>query len=572
MALRRFRSLRDRVRMLVRPLQRYEIDPDEVLLDASNLPAFDTSQLEGRIETPIGKRSFFLLGGIFFLAALALLLAAADLQIRNGNAYAEQAQENRLSHEIIFADRGAIYDRAGRKLAWSEYDPAAPYGVRAYAPFSGLAHVIGYAKAPAIDLSGFYYQDSYVGRDGVERLLDEELAGVNGKKIVEKNARGEIVSQSAILPPKNGDEVFLSIDAALNERLHNEIAALARRAGFRGGAGVLMDIHTGELVALTSYPEFQSAVMTDGDDKGTIGGYLADPDKPLLNRAVQGLYTPGSIVKPFVAAAALEEGVIDPLKKILSTGSISVPNPFFPDKPSIFKDWKAHGWVDMRDAIAVSSDVYFYEVGGGFEGQPGLGIDRIYEYMTRFGFGVETGFALPGEGVGVIPTPAWKEEHFEGDPWRIGDTYNTAIGQYGFQVTALQAVRATAAIASGGILRTPTILRRAEGQVVPGKNLGLTRGYIDIVQEGMRRGVIQGTAQGLNIGGLTVAGKTGTAELGASKRFVNSWVIGFFPFDEPRFAFAVIMERGPAANLVGASSVMGEFLRQLVGTAPEYTN
>ncbi len=567
----KFRRIRDRFRTLTRPLSRFEIDPDEVLLDASNLPAFDTSQFEGRIETPIRKRSFLYLGAIFLLATLTLLGAAGDLQIYNGEAYALQAKENRLSHDTIFADRGILLDRTGRKLAWSEYKEGVPYAVRAYAPYAGVSHVVGYAKAPAKDKRGFYYQESYVGREGVEKFFDERLQGINGKQIVEENARGEVVSQSTIAQPEHGEEIFLSIDAALTERLHNEIAVLARRVGFEGGAGVLMDIHSGELLALTSYPEFDSAVMTAGEEKEKIASYLQSADEPFLNRATQGLYTPGSIVKPFVATAALEEGVIDPLTKILSTGSISIPNPFFPDKPSIFRDWRAHGWVDMRDALAVSSDVYFYEVGGGFEGQKGLGIERIDAYMARFGFGTTTGSIFTGEGAGTVPTPRWKEEHFPGDPWRIGDTYNTAIGQYGFQVTALQAVRATAAVANGGILRTPTILRREESDTAPGVNLRFSRANLEIIKEGMRRAVTQGTAGGVAISELKVAAKTGTAELGASKKFVNSWIVGFFPYDKPRYAFAVIMERGPSTNLVGASFVMGEFLRGLVTTASEYT-
>lgn len=561
MRLRFFRKAGVRLGILIRPLKRFEIDPDEVLLDASNLPAFDTSQFEGRIEKPIGKRSIMLLGGLFLFAALTLLGATADLEIANGPAYAAQAEENKLSHELLFGDRGAIFDRAGRKLAWSERDPERPYGVRAYAPYAGIAHVIGYAKAPAADRNGIYYQKSYIGRDGVERLFDAALQGKNGRTIVERNARGAVVSESVIVPPISGDDITLSIDAALAEKLHREIAALSRRVGFQGGAGVVMDVDTGELLVVTSYPEFSSAVLTAGKDKETIAGYLSSAAKPMLNRAVQGLYTPGSIVKPFIATAALEEGIIDPLKKILSTGSISIPNPFFPDKPSVFKDWRANGWVDLRDALAVSSDVYFYAVGGGYKDQPGLGIDRIAGYLKRFGFGAQTGFSLSGAEVGTVPTPQWKEEHFPGDPWRLGDTYNTAIGQYGTQVTALQAVRAAAAIANGGILRTPTLEKHIDGRAAPGINLGLSRANLEIVREGMRRGVLSGTAAGVNVPELQVAAKTGTAEIGVSKKFVNSWVIGFFPFEKPRYAFAVIMEKGPVGNLVGASAVTGNFLR-----------
>ena len=154
---------------------------------------------------------------------------------------------------------------------------------------------------------------------------------------------------------------------------------------------------------------------------------------------------------------ALTEGVIDPYKKILSTGSISIPNPYFPDQKTVFKDWKAHGWTDMREAIAVSSDVYFYEIGGGFESQKGLGIVNIEKYAQLFGIGQKTGIDLPDEKGGIIPGPEWKIKNFKGEPWRIGDTYNTVIGQYGFQVTPLEMVRAISAIANYGTLVTPAL-------------------------------------------------------------------------------------------------------------------
>ena len=185
---------------------------------------------------------------------------------------------------------------------------------------------------------------------------------------------------------------------------------------------------------------------------------MEDEGKRFLEGALDGLYMPGSIVKPFIASAALTEKIITPEKSILSIGSISIPNPYNPDKESVFKDWKAHGYVNMREAIAVSSDVYFYEIGGGFGDQPGLGIARIKQYLELFGFGKadDNNFLLDVKG--TIPDPAWKAQVFDGEPWRIGDTYNTSIGQYGMQVTPMQALRATAAIANGGFLVDPTLL------------------------------------------------------------------------------------------------------------------
>jgi penicillin-binding protein 2 len=353
----------------------------------------------------------------------------------------------------------------------------------------------------------------------------------------------------------------------VTQGLFDAIAARADASGFQGGSGVIMDIHTGEIIALTSYPEYSMQALSDGD-KDSLAALMADKRQPFLNRAVNGLYSPGSIIKPFVGVAALTEGVIDENKQILSTGSISLPNPYDPAHPSVFKDWRPQGLVNVRQAIAVSSDVYFYEVGGGFQNQPGLGIDRIDQYLRLFGFGAPAGLLGFDEPAGTIPTPAWKLANFDNDPWRIGDTYHTAIGQYGVQVTPLQAARAVAALANGGMLMTPTIIASSTPQ---GVDLHLPAHNLDVAKEGMRMGVTQGIATAVNIPGLAVAAKTGTAQVGVHNEYINSWMVGFFPYDNPRYAYAIVLERGPASTLVGASAAASDFLRWMIANAPEYT-
>jgi penicillin-binding protein 2 len=265
--------------------------------------------------------------------------------------------------------------------------------------------------------------------------------------------------------------------------------------------------------------------------------------------------------------AALSEGVIDEHKQILSTGSISVPNPYDPAHPSIFKDWRVNGWVDVRQAIAVSSDVYFYEVGGGYQDQKGIGIDNIDNYLRLFGFGAPTGLAGFDEPSGTIPTPAWKLATFNGDPWRLGDTYHTAIGQYGVQVTPLQAARAVAALANDGTLLTPTLLASSTPQAT---HIDLPQHYFEVVKEGMRLGVTQGIAGAVNVPFVEVAAKTGTAQVGVHNEYLNSWMVGFFPYEHPRYAYAVVLEKGPAGTLVGASAAMSDFLSWMQAHAPQY--
>ena len=308
--------------------------------------------------------------------------------------------------------------------------------------------------------------------------------------------------------------------------------------------------------------------MTDGEDSAQITSWLNDPNEPFLNRAVDGLYTPGSIVKPFIAMGVLDQKVIDPQKQILSTGSISVPNPYDKNKPTIFNDWRANGWVDLEQAIAVSCDVYFYEVGGGFGTQQGIGIANIEKYTRMFGFGTTTGVDFPGELSGIIPDPAWKAANFNGEPWRVGDTYNTTIGQYGFQVTPIQAVRAVAALGNGGTLLTPTFLKGDTSGAT--SHISLDPSYFQIVRDGMRLCVTAGTCTALNLPFVDVAAKTGTAQLGVSKDLVNSWTIGFWPADNPHYAFAVVMERASKTNQFGAALVMQDWFNWANVYAPQW--
>jgi penicillin-binding protein 2 len=544
-----------------------EIEPDEILIDSTNPAEFDTDQFEGRMERPLPRRTHLVAMGLMVALMGIYAAQALNLQIVKGATYAKQAAENKLEETIVFADRGLITDRSGTELAFNVRASAEDeFAERVYAPYRGLAHVVGYAKAPTKDASGNYYRTSFVGIEGVEKIYNDALSGKNGTRLTETDAKGAVVSESAQRPPTTGATVGLSLDAEVTQALYDAIAKRAEESKFQGGASVIMDVTTGEVLAMTNYPEYAPQDMLYGRQEA-IDTLLNDSRQPFLNRAISGLYAPGSIVKPVVAIAALSEGIISEQKQILSTGSISIPNPYDPSKPSIFKDWRAHGLVDMRRALAVSSDVYFYAIGGGYKDQKGLGILTLDRYLQFFGMGKATGIAGFGEPAGTIPTPEWKEKTFDGDPWRLGDTYNTSIGQYGVQVTPLQMARMTAALASNGKLFTPTII----GSSTPVfEQLPFTAHTFDVVHEGMRMAVTEGTAAALNVPFVEVAGKTGTAQVGARNEYMNSWIIGFFPYDKPRYAFATVLERAPAGTATGAPAAMNEFLWWLHQNKPEY--
>ncbi len=553
---------------------RKNIDPEDIFIDSANLPGFSKDRFEGRIERPISSLTINIMKGFILIVIMVFAGKLWILQVNSGERFAEISENNRLDHGLVFANRGLIYDRNKIELATNSIkSEGAEFARRTYTATAGLAHILGYVKYPKKDKAGFYFEEEYRGQSGVEKSYDELLSGKNGLKITETDARGKTISESVIEKPEDGDDLVLSMDSRITSELYKKIEEFVKERGFTGGAGIIMDVETGEILALTSYPEFDANVMTDGTDSAAITALFNNTSTPLLNRAVSGLYTPGSIVKPIVALGALHEGIVDPFKSIYSSGSISLPNPYSPDNPTIFRDWKAHGWVNMRDAIGLSSDVYFYAIGGGFEDQKGLGITLIDKYFRLFGMEESTGIDLPGEKIGTIASVDWKAENFPEDPeWRIGNSYHTSIGQYGTQITPLEAIRWVASIANGGKLLVPSVVLggKPKNERVY-RTLSFPESEWKVIREGMRQGVNgRGAINSLNSPVVEIAAKTGTAELGSRKQFVNSWVTGYFPYERPRYAFAIIMEKGPAENIIGATAVMRYMIDWMALYTPEY--
>lgn len=545
-----------------------QIEFDEIFLDASNIPAFDRARMEGTLELPLSSWSVIGVGVIFSLIAAVFLGKLFMLQIAQGADFREQSENNRLDKTVVIAERGVLYDRNGERLAWNETDAdeSLEFPARAYSDRKGIGQLIGYVSYPQKDRAGFYYRTEYLGRNGLEESYNDVLGGENGERFLEADAVGNVVSEHVVTPPRAGESFTVSLDAELSEIMHDILATTTAERGFRSGAGAMMDVNTGEIVALASFPSFDPEVMADGSDVDLINAWNNDDRFPFLNKVVGGGYTPGSIVKPFVAYAALKEGVVTEFQEFLSTLEFVIPNPYNPSNPSIFRDWRAHGYVNVREAIAQSSNVYFYYVGGGFRDQEGLGITRINKYMQLFGFGKKSGIALAGEQSGTVPSPAWKEEIFD-DDWRLGDTYLTSIGQFGFISTPLQILRGYGAIANGGKLFVPHFNK---GEVGEYEDLELDADVLDVVRSGMRLAVLEGTARSINHPQVEFAGKTGTAELGETKAMVNTWVVGYMPYDDPQYVFVLMMERGPRENLFGAAPTMRGVIDWMVERRPEY--
>lgn len=542
-----------------------EIAPDEIFLDAANTAGFDRGRFEGRIERPLARSTYTFLGGTLGLLFLVLLAQAWNLEVRQGSEFALKSERNSLESTTLFAERGIITDRNGVPLV-TNVAGSSTFARRVYKT-PGFSSLLGYVSYPKKDSSGNYYDTEMKGVAGVENSFNSLLSGQNGTLLVEQDVFGKLISQGTVVRPQNGASLTLSIDSRAQSAFYSAISGLAEKASYVGGAGVLMSVETGEIYALVSYPEYDSNVLSDGAPSSVIAGYATNPRRVYLNRPVQGLYTPGSVVKPLEAAGALADGTVTADYTVNATGSLSLPNPYNPSKPTIFPDWRVFGMTDLRKAIAWSSDVYFYIVGGGYQGKEGLGIDRLKYWYDTFGLTSLTGIELPGENSGFVPTPSWKERVF-GESWNVGNTYHTAIGQYAMQVTLLEMARATAAVANGGKLLNTTLVANPTPVYT---SLPIPAVDFRIVREGMREGVTYGTSHGLaDLSFVTLAGKTGTAQTGVRNEFHNTWAVGFWPYERPKYVYVVMMERGPSTNLLGGIYAMHQILSELHKTAPEY--
>lgn len=544
------------------------IDPEHIFQDARNSPGFNDDQFEGRMEIPVNKNNF---NFIFYFFALAIFILASKtfaLSVMDGEKYINQSKNNSFKKENISSARGIIFDRNNNLLAWNDSEITNGSLTRRYVDAGGFGTLLGYISYPKKDSSGFFWQTKTFGVDGIEKIFDSELKGVPGVFVSEKDVHGNIIGSHIEQKPVDGQNVTLSIDSKVQSFVYEELTSRVKTDRFKGAAALIMDLKTGEIITSTSYPEYKSEIMSKGTDSQQIKEYLTNKSNPFLHKPVDGQYVPGSVVKPIVAYAALDKKIISPEKSIFSAGFLRVPNPYKAGSYTQFNDWKAHGYTNIKEALAVSSDVYFYQIGGGFADQKGLGIDAINDYFKKFGFTSGTGVYFGKEPQAIIPNPKWKLKAFNGEPWRIGDTYNTSIGQYGFSLTPLQILRGISVIATDGDLITPTFIKGLTPEIEKIDNPNIEA--FEIVKDGMRMVVTEGTAQGLNLPFVKVSAKTGTAQTGKNNEEVNSWITGYWPSDNPKYSFIVLLEKGPTSNTVGAYTIMRDTLNYMNENFPQY--
>lgn len=449
--------------------------------------------------------------------------------------------------------------------------------VREYLNPNALFHVLGYSgyisdsEYERIDKTKYDKLD-FIGKTGIENMYESYLHGANGYGQIEVDARGYLISKLGSKEPVSGKTLYLNLDFELQEFLFNQLKG---NSGKRRSAGIALNPKNGEVLALVSLPGFDGGKFMKGFDIDEYEKVLKDKTLPLFNRAIAGTYPPGSTVKPMVAIAGLEEGVIGEYTKYNDKGVLVIPHQYDPKIEYNFYGWKRDGLglVDVKQAIAKSSDIFFYIVSGGYQKQdfPGLGIDKLASYYRKFNLGKLTEIDLPGEKTGLVPDPLWKQEFYKNDKilsrWYLGDTYHVGIGQGDLLSTPLQVAVWTAAIANKGVGMQPQVLKKIVDQndsnktIFEQKPLVLFDRFVDIkniwlAQEGMRQTVLEGSGRALNNLSISSAGKTGTSQFdGSDPNKTHAWFTAYAPYENPEIVITVLVEAGGEGSAVSVPVV-----------------
>ena len=460
------------------------------------------------------------------------------------------------SYRSIVLIRGIDYEKAiSLKLKLASWAGLSiePEAKREYPIGPSVSHLVGYlSKITQSELKNnknLYDINDLIGRTGVENFYENILRGINGQKEIEVDLLGKEKNLLSVSNPQTGQNIFLTIDADLQKQLFDNLSRMGRPA-----SAVIMDPNDGEILALVSTPSYDNNIFIKGIKKTDLNNLSNNPQKPFIFRAISGEYPSGSIIKPLIAAAALQEKVITEKTTVLSTGGISVGSYFF-------GDWKmgGHGLTNVFKALAESVNSFFYYIGGGYNNFKGLGIEKLDYYLNLFGFGQKTGVDLNNEAGGFVPTPQWKNDARK-QPWFIGDTYHLSIGQGDFLVTPLQVANYLSAMVNGGILYKPQIIEKINNPDTKQNIISLpnvlkkdlvANDYLDIVKTGMRQAVTSGSAKLLNDVSPAVACKTGTAQVAENKNS-HAWIGCFAPYNKPELVIIVLVENGGEGSIVAA--------------------
>ncbi len=483
---------------------------------ARNIPGFVVSVIP--IDVPASREADLVL-------RLSQLVGREPLAVRS----AIQAQRIRNPYEPIRVSLKPVERDIALLLAERrENYPGVridPESLRDYTDGVLYAPIVGYIGPISEDEYATrrdtgYLPDDDIGRTGVERVYERYLRGTYGARQIERDATQREIKTLALLPAQPGGNVVLTLDDRLQKLLAAELDRGLAADQFSQAVGIAMNPQNGEILAMVSTPSYNNNLFVRGITSAELGALLADDRHPLVNKAIGEIYAPGSTFKLVTGLAALNEGAAT------RNTVVNVTQNFISVGPYRFFDWRAHGPLDFVGGFANSSDIYFYTLAGGHPvtGQRGVGPEAIARYGRMLGFGAPTGIDLPGEAAGIMPDPVWKEEVFD-ESWTIGNTYQEAIGQGFVSVTPLQLLNAYAAVANGGTLYRPHVLRQVlddRGNVTVTKQpevirkIAIAPDNLQLLRESARRVVTIGNASMPNAR-LPIAGKTGTAEFGPSQ-------------------------------------------------------
>ncbi|MEM1139535.1 MAG: penicillin-binding protein 2 [Pseudomonadota bacterium] len=449
---------------------------------------------------------------------------------------------------------------------------------RHYVHGAAVSHVIGYvgeptkAQADAGDDALLRQPGFRVGKAGIEKTVDGKLRGTQGVRFVEVNAYGRVIDELKVVEGTPGAEAVLTIDADIQQFAANRVAN-------DSAAVVVMDIFSGDIIAMVSAPGFDPNDFNRGISFASWRALNASEKKPLLNKIINGLYPPGSTFKAIVALAGLKAGIVNPKTKVHCNGSYRLGR-------NEWHCWKkgGHGPMDLRDAIKQSCNVYFYDLGRR------LGVEAIADMARQFGFDTPTGIEIPGEKGGVVPDPGWKRATL-GEPWYPGETLNIAIGQGFLQVSPVQMAVMAARLANGGLAVEPRLLRAVGAELSqrqPPKQMDIDPEHLALVSDGMYAVTNEwgGTARRsrIEVPDMEMSGKTGTVQVRRItreerlagviknedlpwKRRDHGWFFGYGPSHQPRYAIAVLVEHGGGGSKA-AAPVARDILKRVMEKDP----
>ena len=495
-----------------------------------------------------------------------------------------EAEEERIKKDLK-RNRSFVPIKIRDNLSWEEVSriqlnaPDLPgividEGLTRYYPFgAGMAHILGYVSSvsdkdvkddPLLEVPGFK-----IGKSGIEKYLEKALRGESGNLKLEVNAYGRIMKEIERVDGIPGKDVQLTIDSRLQQKAFELF-------GEESGAAVLLDVHTGELLAFVSAPSFDPNMMTQGLSTEDWNALLHNERNPLTDKAISGQYSPGSTFKMIVALAALEAGVIKPETRTYCAGKMFLGN-------HAFHCWKkeGHGHLNVVEALQHSCDIFFYETA------QKLGIEKIADMARRFGLGSKINIGLENEKAGLIPDKEWKLRRF-GEPWQQGESLISGIGQGYILTTPLQLATMTARLVNGGYEIKPTFLKVSDGEKSKIKKIDVSPANLELIKEGMYAVVNKpgGTAwrSQFDYHGQRMGGKTGTTQVrritmkerreGIKKESELPWrlrnhalFVGYAPHDNPKYAVAVLVEHGGGGSSV-AAPLAGKILREAVMLDP----